>query len=88
MESPTFDKQLTFHVEYGDGDEVKLEPAHEAYLLERHGTTDLNPLPSADPKDPLNWPNWKKNFMIALISYHVGTCTFVAGVSINIFKES
>ena len=36
-----------------------LSPEHRDYLLARHGTTDLNPLPTMDPADPLNWPSWK-----------------------------
>jgi hypothetical protein len=36
-----------------------LSKEHKAYLVQRHGTYDLNPLPSMDPADPLNWPNWK-----------------------------
>lgn len=29
------------------------------YLLQRHGTIDLDPLPSMYDADPLNWPKWK-----------------------------
>lgn len=32
---------------------------HVQYLLHRHGTVDLIPLPSMDDSDPLNWPSWK-----------------------------
>jgi hypothetical protein len=32
---------------------------HIDYLISRHGTTDLVPLPTMDPADPLNWPAWK-----------------------------
>jgi hypothetical protein len=31
----------------------------ENYLVQRHGTYELDPLPSADPADPYNWPAWK-----------------------------
>lgn len=44
------------HVEAGASD---LSPAHRDYLIARHGTTDLSPLPTMDPADPLNWPAWK-----------------------------
>lgn len=37
----------------------ELSPEHREYLLARHGTLDLNPMPSMDPADPLNWPAWK-----------------------------
>lgn len=36
-----------------------LSPEHRAYLIERHGTADLVPMPTMDPADPLNWPAWK-----------------------------
>lgn len=36
-----------------------LNAEHREYLLKRHGTVDLLPLPSMSPDDPLNWPIWK-----------------------------
>lgn len=36
-----------------------LSDSHKAYLVERHGTLDLDPIPSMDPADPYNWPLWK-----------------------------
>ena len=57
---------------------VGLDEAHKAYLVERHGTYNLDPIPSSDPNDPLNWPNKKKYVHIALISFQIMTCTFVA----------
>lgn len=44
---------------------VKADPArflsesHSSYLMQRHGTVDLDPIPSMDPADPYNWPLWK-----------------------------
>lgn len=60
---------------------IGLTTEHEAYLKERHGTFELDPIPSSDPKDPLNWPDWKKNVVIGLISFQICSCTFVAAVS-------
>lgn len=37
----------------------ELSPQHRDYLIARHGTIDLDPLPTMDPADPLNWPAWK-----------------------------
>lgn len=45
------------HLEYGNPND--LSPEHMEYLMRRHGTTDLDPLPTMDPADPLNWPSWK-----------------------------
>lgn len=45
------------HLEKGNPDALSAE--HRDYLIARHGTTDLVPLPTMDPADPLNWPRWK-----------------------------
>jgi hypothetical protein len=50
-------KNKSEHLDDASRDALSLE--HSSYLVERHGTTDLNPLPSQDPSDPLNWPAWK-----------------------------
>lgn len=44
---------------------------HRAYLIARHGTLDLDPMPSADPADPYNWPQWKKTANLACVAFHV-----------------
>lgn len=38
-------------------DNITLE--HKTYLIQVHGTFDLDPIPSMDPGDPLNWSPWK-----------------------------
>lgn len=38
---------------------ASLTPEHRDYLLKRHGTLNLSPMPSSDPADPLNWADWK-----------------------------
>jgi hypothetical protein len=40
----------------------RLSQAHREYLLNRHGSLDLDPLPSADDDDPYNWPAWKVRY--------------------------
>ncbi len=55
-QSPTWKTQ---HVEDGVSEGPSLSAEHREYLLARHGTLDLHPLPSTDPSDPLNWPWWK-----------------------------
>lgn len=32
-----------------------LSEEHRQYLLKRHGTLDLDPIPQMDDDDPLNW---------------------------------
>lgn len=55
------------------------------YLLARHGTIDLVPLPSASPEDPLNWPRWKKNSQVLLVAFHAMITTFMAAGIIPAF---
>lgn len=42
-----------------DSPTYSLSEPHKAYLIERHGTLELDPIPSMDPADPYNWPSWK-----------------------------
>jgi hypothetical protein len=44
--------------EHGDT-EIELSPQHREYLMQRHGTVDLDPIPAMDDADPYNWPVWK-----------------------------
>jgi hypothetical protein len=48
-----------------------LTEEHRDYLIQRHGTVDLDPLPSADPADPYNWPQWKKVVNLSCVAFHV-----------------
>ncbi len=36
--------------------EVSLSTAHKQYLIDRHGTIDLDPVPDLNDDDPYNWP--------------------------------
>jgi hypothetical protein len=42
-----------------DGSDGSISREHKEYLIRRHGTHELTPLPTMDPADPLNWPSWK-----------------------------
>ena len=44
--------------------------------------TVLVPQPSDDPNDPLNWPPWKKNLILLVISISAFMGDFQAGVAI------
>jgi hypothetical protein len=59
-------------VDLNDGVSVLTEE-HRDYLIQRHGTVDLDPLPSADPADPYNWPQWKKVVNLSCVAFHVST---------------
>ncbi|KAK6459477.1 major facilitator superfamily multidrug-resistance protein [Scheffersomyces xylosifermentans] len=77
-----FEKQSQEHVESMDPLDplavTALTTEHHEYLMTRHGSVQLDPLPSSDPQDPLNWPNWKKNFEILLIAFQTFSSTFMA----------
>lgn len=36
-----------------------LPPEYRDYLISRHGTVELDPLPDMTDADPYNWPKWK-----------------------------
>jgi hypothetical protein len=44
---------------YAESMTAHLPKAHRDYLMERHGTLELDPIPSMSPADPYNWPEWK-----------------------------
>lgn len=84
--SPSLDKpfgldeaeksQIAVHQEQAISEE--LSPEHREFLLSRHGTVDLDPIPSMDLNDPLNWPRWKKNATVFLVAFHCMSSTLMA----------
>jgi hypothetical protein len=64
-----------------------LDANNREYILTLHHTLDLHPLPSTDPKDPLNWPTWKKNVQLGMVSFHAMMATFSAGAIVPGFKD-
>jgi len=66
----TDQKSATFHCE--DVDDT-IKPVSQSNVM---GTTTINdssdivlvPSPSADPRDPLNLPGWRKKVFVALVS--------------------
>ncbi|GAB1204214.1 hypothetical protein APSETT445_002863 [Aspergillus pseudonomiae] len=63
---------------YSDIVESRISKAHRDYLMERHGTLELDPIPSMDPADPYNWPSWKKLANLILVAIHACMGTFAA----------
>ncbi|KAJ5230768.1 hypothetical protein N7489_011476 [Penicillium chrysogenum] len=64
-----------------------LSESHKSYLLERHGTLDLDPIPSMDPADPYNWPSWKKSTNLGLVAFHACMGTFTAAAIICAYED-
>lgn len=53
------------HATYIDKENVQnLSEEHKQYLLQRHGTLDLDPIPGFGDADPYNWPSWKVRYTI------------------------
>ena len=75
-------EQLSSVDEHCDSNEAihiyELTAEHREFLLKRHKSIQLDPLPSHNPLDPLNWPDWKKNYEIFLISFRTFVVTFMA----------
>ncbi|KAJ6086562.1 hypothetical protein N7467_005476 [Penicillium canescens] len=64
-----------------------LSETHKSYLIERHGTLDLDPIPSMDPADPYNWPSWKKTANLSLVAFHACMGTFTAAAIICAYED-
>ena len=41
------------------GETAGLSQDHRDYLIARHGTLELDPVPDFGDQDPYNWPKWK-----------------------------
>jgi MFS family permease len=85
------EKQVNIHAdnaeELGELSQLSLSSDHHEYLLQRHGTISLDPVPTADPKDPLNWPEWKKNYHLILVAYCALTATFPAAGIVSAYQS-
>ncbi|RFN54491.1 mfs transporter [Fusarium flagelliforme] len=64
-----------------------LSEEHKQYLLRRHGTINLDPVPYMSDADPLNWPKWKKIVNLSLVAFHAMMATFTAAAIQSAFVE-
>jgi hypothetical protein len=63
------------HGTYLDKEEAShLSEEHRQYLIQRHGTLDIDPLPTMSDADPYNWPKYKKILNLAFIAFHACMC--------------
>lgn len=69
------------------GEAGHLPQEHRDYLIKRHGTLDLDPIPSADPADPYNWPTWKKNANLVCVAFHAMMTTLIASAIIPAYEN-
>ncbi|KAJ5584679.1 uncharacterized protein N7459_004479 [Penicillium hispanicum] len=66
---------------------ARLPKAHRDYLIEIHGTLELDPIPSMGPADPFNWPEWKKMANLILVAFHACMGTFTAAAIIPAYSK-
>jgi len=62
-----------------------ISESHKQYLLDRHGTFELDPLPSMNDSDPLNWSWSVKITQLVLVSFHGFFATFMASGQVPAF---
>lgn len=60
---------------YADIVASRLSRSHRDFLMEHHGTLDLDPIPSMDLADPYNWPAWKVCNLDSILTMINGGCT-------------
>lgn len=49
----------TQHTYIAHDEIASLSQSHKDYLIAKHGSLDLDPVPSFGDADPYNWANWK-----------------------------
>ncbi|KAJ5063654.1 major facilitator superfamily domain-containing protein [Bipolaris maydis] len=90
-DSPKYSEDLEHaatHGTYLDKEEAShLSEEHRQYLLQRHGTLDLDPLPTMGTADPYNWPQWKKVMNVLFVAFHAMMCAFPASAIIPAYEE-
>ncbi|KOS42183.1 hypothetical protein ACN38_g6923 [Penicillium nordicum] len=77
-------KQCDFYVE----DQIAhLSEEHRQYILAKHRTLDLEPIPDMIDADPYNWPRWRKNLNLTLVAFHAMMATFSASSIQSAFEN-
>lgn len=60
------------------GEVSSLSKEHREYLLARHGTLELDPVPDMNDADPYNWAKSKKVINLLLVAFHAMMSLFIA----------
>ncbi|KFY78553.1 hypothetical protein V499_02297 [Pseudogymnoascus sp. VKM F-103] len=63
-----------------------LSPEHREYLMQRHGTLELDPVPGMGDADPYNWTSSKKVINLILVAFHACMSTFIAASIIPAYQ--
>ncbi|KAF2715290.1 MFS general substrate transporter [Pleomassaria siparia CBS 279.74] len=78
----------TTHATYLAPTEIQhLSEEHRQYLLAKHGTLELDPVPTSSDADPYNWPSWKKIANLILVAFHACMSTFTAAAIIPAYED-
>ncbi|EMD63418.1 hypothetical protein COCSADRAFT_143386 [Bipolaris sorokiniana ND90Pr] len=90
-DSPKYSEDLehaaTHGTYLGKEEASHLSEEHRQYLLQRHGTLDLDPLPTMGAADPYNWPQWKAIMNVLFVAFHAMMCAFPASAIIPAYEE-
>ena len=65
---------------------ANLSNEHREYLLQRHGTLELDPVPDMSDADPYNWPQSRKVLNLVLVAFHAMMATFTASAIQSAFE--
>ncbi|KFX94848.1 hypothetical protein V490_04129 [Pseudogymnoascus sp. VKM F-3557] len=79
---PKGERDVYVHPETTDA----LSPEHREYLLQRHGTLELDPIPGMGDADPYNWTSSKKTINLILVAVHACMSTFIAASIIPAYQ--
>ncbi|RWA06159.1 hypothetical protein EKO27_g8944 [Xylaria grammica] len=81
------EKAVPEHLEKYDESQNSIPEAHRLYLIDRHGTDQLDPLPDFNDADPYNWPRPKKWVNLFFIAFHAFMATFTAASIQSAFEN-
>lgn len=65
----------------------ELHPFAKDYLTRRHGTFNLDPMPSACDEDPYNWPRGKKLGVLFLHAFHCMVATLGMTALVSAYSQ-
>ncbi|KAH9842222.1 MFS general substrate transporter [Teratosphaeria destructans] len=70
-----------------DNPEVQaLTQEHRDYLIQCHGTLEMDPIPDMSDADPYNWPQSRKVLNLVLVAFHAMMATFTAAAIQSAFE--
>ncbi|KAI0533885.1 major facilitator superfamily domain-containing protein [Xylaria digitata] len=81
------EKVVPEHFESYDESQTSIPEAHRQYIIARHGTDKLDPLPDFNDADPYNWPRPKKWLNLLFIAFHAFVATFSAASIQSAFEN-